>query len=378
MTVYFASNRDVIHETSKDCKNLGKRFNADGPQFFRVGRAGATLAGDPFDDDAWAPGRCELFPEKLDTGRSSNIRIGSPRFFEEVSQLLGQSGADVIIFIHGFASTFSSSMVRAVSLQAVYGNRWTANQQRWNIEGREPPVVVAFSWPSNGNVFPAYEYFSDREDAQASGLAMARALDKFFQFLLELRQKDRALIRERANTGTVPTADEMAQCQRKIHVLAHSMGNWALRHAVLKYTQLVGRRPLPRLFDNAFLIAADEDADALGDEGKLALITDLANAVHVYHSRNDRALQISDTTKGKPDRLGSDGPRNFADLNERIIAIDCHLVDDTTLAHGNHQYYRLRSEVIDDILMSVAGLPHDNRPGRDTLMPGRAWRIRTQ
>jgi esterase/lipase superfamily enzyme len=156
------------------------------------------------------------------------------------------------------------------------------------------------------------------------------------------------------------------------------MGNWALRFAVLKYAELVGRRPLPCVLDSVFLMAADEDLDALGDDRKLGLLVELANNVHVYHSRNDVALQVSDKTKGNPDRLGSDGPENFARLNERVSAIDCRLVDNTIVAHGNHQYYRLRDEVIEDVLMSLAGISDDDRPGRDTLLPGRAWRLKPQ
>ena len=36
MPIYFATNRDVVLEGTSNAE-LGERFNADGPQFFRVG-----------------------------------------------------------------------------------------------------------------------------------------------------------------------------------------------------------------------------------------------------------------------------------------------------------------------------------------------------
>ena len=44
MDVYFATNRDVVNETP-EAAELGNRFNADGPQFFRVGRAEVEQTG---------------------------------------------------------------------------------------------------------------------------------------------------------------------------------------------------------------------------------------------------------------------------------------------------------------------------------------------
>ena len=53
-----------------------------------------------------------------------------------------------------------------------------------------------------------------------------------------------------------------------------------------------------------------------------------------------------DTTKGHMDRLGAKGPRSFSGISGRITAVDCGRFDFTEAAHGNHQYYRLRPEVI--------------------------------
>ncbi len=364
-TIFFATNRDVKHETSKNANNFGDRFNALGPQCFRVGTVEVTLNGDPLstDDDVWEVGRCELFTEKLDSASEGGALLGSAKMFDELRGLLKDNTCDVIIFLHGFANDFPGTARRAASLQELYG------------DGGKSAIVVMFSWPSNGEVFPSYEYFSDRDDAEASGLAMGRALKRLAEFLERLRHEDAAKIREARSRGEVPDEKVLRQCQRKLHLVAHSMGNWALRHAINKFAQENDGR-VPRLLDHVFLMAADEDADALARPEKLAKLLRLANRVHVYNARDDVALQVSDRTKGNPDRLGTDGPENLDLLDERVIAIDCSDISDTITAHGRHQYYRLRPEAIEDVVATLRGEPQEDREGRVTIRPGRSWRLR--
>jgi esterase/lipase superfamily enzyme len=110
-----------------------------------------------------------------------------------------------------------------------------------------PLLIVMFSWPSNGEVFLSYNYFSDREDAEVSGIAMARALQRFAEFLVDLRASDFKTLTAARRRGEVATAEDLRQCERKIHLVAHSMGNWALRHALVKFAELHPGH-LPRMF----------------------------------------------------------------------------------------------------------------------------------
>ena len=55
--------------------------------------------------------------------------------------------------------------------------------------------------------------------------------------------------------------------------MAHSMGNYVLRHGIQEARRHSG---LPRLFDQVFLMAADEDDDAFGKEHKLRPLPRLA------------------------------------------------------------------------------------------------------
>ena len=359
-TIYFASNRDVLHETSATGNVFGPRFNAGGPQCFRVGDAEVTLdGGDSKRDDKWTVGATKLYPESL----KSSPKYGSAKLFEELRRELKAVNKDVIIYVHGFANSFQNSVARAAALQQLYA---TAEQD---------VMVVLFSWPSNGQVAPAWNYFSDREDAEASGLAMGRALKRLVDFLAELRDDDQKVMLAARREGEVPSRNSLRQCTRRLHILAHSMGNWALRHALRKFTELNGGR-VPRVVDCTFLMAADEDNDALQMPLKLDRLDELANRIFVYHASNDVALTISDTTKGMPDRLGSDGPQNLDLVSERAFAIDCRKVSNTALSHGRHQYYRLRDEVIRDVQATLADEPQESRPGREVVRPGRSWRLR--
>ncbi len=182
--IYFATNRNVKHETSKNAKNLGDRFNEQGPQCFRVGWVEVGLTGDAKDDDAWEVERCELFPEKLDSTMDKGAKLGSEAMFERLREFLNENICDVLIYLHGFANDFPNSPRRAAALQQLYAS------------GARQLVVVMFSWPSNGEVFPTYQYFSDREDAEVSGVAMARALKRFTSFLARIREEDRKVIHE--------------------------------------------------------------------------------------------------------------------------------------------------------------------------------------
>lgn len=361
--IFFASNRNVKHETSATGNIFGDRFNADGPQCFRVGTADVSRSGgDPKDDDSWSVGETRLFPEKLDSRRQGGARLGSQRLFDDMRQLLKQEDTDVIAYIHGFANSFENSVRRAAALQELY----SSNDQK--------VIVFLFSWPSNGKVQPAWNYFSDREDAEASGLAMGRALMRLVEFLKELRQQDQKTMLAARRAGGVPDRAALVQCTRRLHLLAHSMGNWALRHALRKYAELNSGK-IDRVVDCTFLMAADEDNDAMQERLKLERLDELANRVFVYHASNDVALTVADTTKGLPDRLGSDGPKNLDRVGERIFAIDCHKISETEFSHGRHQYYRLRDEAIGDVQATLADLPQDGRPGRQVLRPGRSWRL---
>lgn len=273
----------------------------------------------------------------------SRERFGSSEMFAELQGDMQARGCDALLFIHGFNNTFRDAVETAAELA-----------DRYEQAGR-PLRVVLFSWPSEGKLFPPTRYFSDRNSAELSAMALGRALARMRDLLEQFAREGR-------------------RCNQRLHVMAHSMGNYALRHAV---NALVDKhadgRPLP-VFENAFLMAADADEDALEldlDVAKLQPLARIAQQIHVYHSKGDLALRASDWTKGNPDRLGAGGPRSMPRVDERVVAIDCRRVDDTPGDRGNHNYFRSRPEVIADVAEVLRGAAHDDIDNRKALGPRR-------
>ena len=162
--------------------------------------------------------------------------------------------------------------------------------------------------------------------AGTSGVALGRGLLKLGEFVR--RVLDELGPRVRSDLGRDAETARLRKelCVGRLHLMAHSMGAYALRHAVQGMRKEVGD-DLPRLFDEILLFAPDEDADAFEHDHKLALLPRLGRRVTVYHNREDIPLAISDLTKGNPDRLGADGPAHPHLLPAKVTVVDCtHVV----------------------------------------------------
>ena len=340
--VYFGSNRDVTETRGKPPK-FGEGFNHKGPHYIRFGSVVVGTSGSRA-NRKYKIKKINLAEERIPTEQAdeSKRKLGSNEVFEKVRKRMASGKLDSLCLIHGYAADFETAMLRGAEL----ADKWGQDRDL---------CVFVFSWPANDAVKPIIGYHDDRRDAQTSGVAIARTFLTLRRFLEE--------------------AGREQHCEQSIHLCAHSMGNWALRHAVQALREeesLAGR--MPRLLDHVFLMAADEDNDAFEDDAKLGLLPDLAKAVHVYFSEDDKALVVSDTTKRNPDRLGATGPRVRSGLPRKIDLVDCHLVDVVKPAElsideisrylSQHQYYRLRKEVIDDVRQVLAGVQPSEIKGR--------------
>ncbi len=332
--VFFATNRGILAEGKKP--KFSKRFNEKGPHELRYGSAMVKKVKKGYEVD-----RISLAPEKLE-GRDEQV-LGSKYIYETLRARMTADKVDVICLIHGYAADIETALERAAELK-----------DKYKVAGRTPHVFL-FSWPADGEMKPLLSYYSDRDDARASGVAIARAFLKLRQFLIDLG-RDR-------------------HCQQSLHLVAHSMGNYALRWAMQGIRGELGQN-LPRLFDNIFLMAADEDDDAFEHDHKLRLLPDLARAVHVYFSPGDRALMISDTTKRNPDRLGANGPRIRGGLPRKVALVDCRDVDDSPGDLSKHQYYRLRPEVVADVNLVLKSTAPEDMRTRSYVPEDQSWRVK--
>lgn len=260
----------------------------------------------------------------------------------ELQASSGNRVRNVILFIHGFANPFRTAFHRVAELRDNYLPAMRAGSAN-------EPLLYLFSWPSDGFVMPARErYMSDRVDAFQSGQALASAL--------------RALI------GALPDSSAGLSPNLKLHLVVHSMGNYALRAGLQKLSDVFAG-PLPVLFENVFLMAADEDYDSLERGKGLHPVCGLTKHVHVYHSTADLAIEISQSTMRNPQRLGWKGPKAFSRVPNNVTLVDCSNVSDTpSIVHAWHQYYRQRQEVFEDVAEVIAGtaptaIPHRTQVG---------------
>ena len=246
----------------------------------------------------------------------NNPKKGSMALFDELRGDMKTCGRDTVIYIHGFNNDFNESMQEGAELSRALGDAYN---------------VVVFSWPSNGKTL---SYYPDRHDAEMSGLGFARGLLKFKDFIDQLSKE--------------------SACERKIHLIAHSMGNYVLRHALQKMKQIEGYAAAPRLFDQVVLAAADEDADALTLEHKLGNLSNLCGRLNVYFNNGDTALVVSDKVKGNPDRLGHDGPAKPWEITQKTVLIDASLVV-TGGIDMQHAYIRKHAKVVADLAQVLTG-----------------------
>ena len=148
---------------------------------------------------------------------------------------------EALIFIHGFNTSFEDAAIRATQI---------------SVDLKHAGVTAFFSWASKGK---ALAYLSDEATVQYS--------EKYLtEFLTDFAQKSNA---------------------KRIHIIAHSMGNRALLEAVNRIN-----RENPEIeFGQIILAAPDVDVDVF-EELSLAY-TELSEQTTLYISKKDKAVGMS-------------------------------------------------------------------------------------
>jgi len=319
ITIYFATNRKP--NKSKPT-NFGKGFAKTSLGDVRFGKANVT-------NGSLDKSSIMVLPD--------NSEKGSKVLFDDLRESMKVDKTDSLIFIHGFNVSFKEALESAAEMGECYA-RVSENSYR--------PNIFVFSWPSDGKMT---SYSNDRSDAEATGYAFARGIMKLSAFL----------------KSTTPKA----ACNQKVHLIAHSMGNYVLRYALQQAGKIAGGESLSRIFDNIILTAADEDSDAFEFDYKLARLPELAQRITVYFNSGDLALTISDYTKGNPDRLGHDGPNKPNEIPAKVVLVDA---SDVVSGISEHSYHQDNDKVARDIVSVLQGessekikyreyIPHANK-----------------
>ena len=265
-------------------------------------------------------------------------------------------GIDTIIFFHGFNNTFKEAVIGAAELKKLYEQ-----------EGNREYTMIVFSWPSEGKVSLS-AYIRDMHDACESREFFGPGLYKMSLFLTELcRFKDN----QKINSDIVKSEDFKKQNNKtnysRLHIMAHSMGNYALRCALQKI-RTIKRDEISQLFDETLLIAADEDYDSFEHKHKLQLLPKLSKRVSVYFNQGDDLLKVSDWFMGNVvrgiTRLGSRGPNQPHNIPTNVSLINCKDVVSNDIQDTEHSYHKTEPEVRRDIFYVLAGWRSEDIPGR--------------
>ncbi len=362
VTVYFATNRQPMLDGATDTIiNFSSELGPTGGLDVRYGSATVEVDLGAGTTNV-VEGSLAVADQQLTFATGGAPQLGSNTIFDALRADMAGNRRPTLAFIHGFSNTFMDAIARA----------------GWNLVflGLDANMF-AFSWPSIGTPtgFPNVynDYTHDRENAAASGPAIARAIRRLHDY-----------------------ADNLAReqhCEQSIHLLCHSMGNYALRNALQALMRLpdpgagaasnvpsLGGAPDPsvlrRTFDNVVLAAADEDADAFDDPGKLKYLPNIGRSVTVYYSRADWVLdKLSAVSKFNGPRLGTDGPDNMGSISDRVTAVDATAVADPAKDMQGHQYYRTIATVRDDIAAVLKSTPQNAVPNRTPVGPQR-WAIK--
>ena len=380
LTLYYATNRNHEGKDRWHPDSYGTKFSDDGMENLRFGfvtvdaddkridkhlNAGMQDCGngDGISLGEYLAGcaktaRIEAYKELINPGiaevSQKNVKLGSKAMFTDIMSDMEKS-SDVLIYIHGFNVSWFSAVGYALALQAMLQNSGTRDPE-------QSVLVILFTWPSDGMALPWASYKSDRSEARGSGAAVGRAFLKARDFLAGLR--------DRAKKG----GREL--CGQDIHLLCHSMGNYLLQNALERTFDFTPGNTLPRLFEHVFLCAPDVDDTALEAGQPLAQIDQISRNVTIYHNRGDKAMVISDYTKGNPERLGGSGAAHPALLHNKVHQVDC-----TQVVHDfiQHSYY-LIGNVSADIRASIDGWEQDdprrNRERNATL--NNVWVMKKQ
>lgn len=194
--------------------------------------------------------------------------------------LLQAPRGDILLFIHGYNTPFSSAAERAARLA---------------VELQYPGAVVLYTWPSDGELA---SYRADQADARAAGVHLAR-------FLRELQQ---------------------AAPGRRLSVLSHSMGGEALASA-LRQLDSTGQA---LALGDVVLVAPDLAADEFL-ERMLPSLRARAEHVTLYAAGADFALWSS-WGSNRERRLGLGG--RFATLARGVDTIEVPYASTDAIGHN--------------------------------------------
>jgi esterase/lipase superfamily enzyme len=244
------------------------------------------------------------------------------------------TGGEAFIFIHGYNNSFEDAARRTAQIA-------------YDLKFKGAPLM--YSWPSQAKgTLWAY-----KEDARTA------------QWCEE-------------NVTLFVEAIAYESGARKIHLIAHSMGNRVLSRALKNISQKldVSAETKP-LFNEVILTAPDIDAQVFKDSIAPHIIQ-TANRFTIYSSSEDLALKASRVVNSFwHQRLGEGGSYlTVFPKYKQINVVDASDIDTNLFALG-HSYHADNISVLADVKQVFQGIPVGDR-GLQTLLENLAWKFQRE
>lgn len=201
------------------------------------------------------------------------------------------------------------------------------------------PVVVGFSWPSEGLLT---NYLDDRSAARHSAESFAALIMKAIR------------------------AAEVERCSADFVLLCHSMGNYLVAKAAQHAFEERGQPRSYNVFREILMVAPDLDAEVFESGGLAEPMAVFSRRVTVYSNANDLALLGSSVKRAglSGARLGRQGPARLDRIPGNVVAID-------TTAHARgleaHSAYFFKDALIRDMVAVIRGDDRRSISGRSVV-----------
>ncbi len=262
-SIFVATTREAstdakVFTNSRSPRLNFARVNVTVPELHKTGQIERHKPGKPGD------------PTKFFTATDVVAYDAQPKFSSALSADIAARGGRVMIFIHGYNTSFDSAVYRATQIAHDSGY---------------PGTPVLFSWASGGST---KDYVYDRESASVA------------------RDQLEVTLRVLAQSGA-----------RRIDIVAHSMGTWVTMEA-LRQLALTGDRNLGGKLGDVVLASPDIDVDVFKSQMRRYGKPD--RPFFLMLSADDRALRLS-SILARNKRVGDFGdPALLAELG--VVAVD--------------------------------------------------------
>jgi esterase/lipase superfamily enzyme len=306
--IYYATDRDR-EDVAGEVRYGAGRSPSDALQF------GACDVSIPRDHRMAAFESASVLRFEFSQQRGRDITLLKVRpetrdaFVADISAAVRRSERhDVLVFIHGFNTTFADAARRTAQL-------------RYDLSFDGPAIL--YSWPSQGSA-PALipNPLAYGHDANAAKWSTPHLM----AMLADVVRR----------TGA-----------RRVHVIAHSMGNQPLTDALVA----LANRGAKRIFDDVVLAAPDIDRGVFAHIAYT--VASMSNETTIYVSSHDKALEISSALGGYA-RTGLMPVYDDRPSVRNMVTVDATAVDSS---FDGHSYFGSDRSVVTDLFYLLRGFP---------------------